>query len=67
MEHNYVNYTAPGSTNGGGSILSMKNDNVLWCAKRIQGELLKLDISLSTKLSTRFFKASGGEGRSVDP
>ena len=30
-------------------ILSMKNDNLLWGVKRIQGELLKLDISLSTK------------------
>ncbi len=27
----------------------MKNDNLLWGVKRIQGELLKLDISLSTK------------------
>ncbi len=30
-------------------ILSMKNENLLWGVKRIQGELLKLDISLSTK------------------
>jgi transposase InsO family protein len=30
-------------------ILSMKNDNLLWGVKRIQGELLKLDISLRTK------------------
>jgi hypothetical protein len=29
-------------------ILSMKNDNLLWGVKRIQGELLKLDISLRT-------------------
>ena len=30
-------------------ILSMKNDNLLWDVKRIQGELLKLDIFLRTK------------------
>jgi hypothetical protein len=30
-------------------ILCMKNDNLLWGVKRIQGELLKLDIFLSTK------------------
>jgi putative transposase len=34
-------------------ILSMKNDNLLWGVKRIQGELLKLDISLSTKTISR--------------
>jgi putative transposase len=29
--------------------MSTKNDNLLWGVKRIQGELLELDISLSTK------------------
>jgi hypothetical protein len=30
-------------------ILSIKNDNILWGVKKIQGELLKLDIHLDTK------------------
>jgi len=30
-------------------ILSMKNGNILWGVKKIQGELLKLDIALDTK------------------
>jgi hypothetical protein len=45
-------------------ILSMKNDNLLWGVKRIQGELLKLDILLSTKTIRKSFRISGGEGRS---
>jgi hypothetical protein len=45
-------------------ILSMKNDNLLWGVKRIQGELLKVDISLSTKTIRKSFRVSGGEGRS---
>jgi hypothetical protein len=44
-------------------ILSMKNDNLLWGVKRIQGELLKLDISLSTKTIRKSFRPSGGEGK----
>ena len=44
-------------------ILSMKNDNLLWGVKRIQGELLKLDISLSTKTIRKSFSPSDGEGR----
>ena len=44
-------------------ILSMKNDNFLWGVKRIQGELLKLGISLSTKTIRKSFKPSGAEGR----
>ncbi len=38
-------------------ILSMKNDNLLWGVKRIQGELLKLDISLSTKTIRKILQA----------
>ena len=30
-------------------ILSIKNDNILWGVKKIQGELIKLDIHLDTK------------------
>ena len=45
-------------------ILSMKNDSLLWGVKRIQGELLKVDISLSTKTIRKCFRVSGGEGRS---
>jgi len=30
-------------------ILSIKNDNILWGVKKIQGELRKLDIYLDTK------------------
>jgi len=41
----------------------MKNDNLLWGVKRIQGELLKLDISLSTKTIRKSFSPSDGEGR----
>jgi putative transposase len=49
-------------------ILSMKNDNVLWGVKRIQGELLKLDISLSTKTIRKilqFFRRRGKIHRSL--
>jgi hypothetical protein len=35
----------------------MKNDNLLWGVKRIQGELLKLDISLSTKTMRKILQA----------
>jgi hypothetical protein len=35
----------------------MKNDNLLRCVKRIQGELLKLDISLGTKTIRRILQA----------
>jgi hypothetical protein len=34
----------------------VKNDNLLWGVKRIQGELLKLDISLSTKTVRRILQ-----------
>jgi len=43
--------------------LSMKNDNLLWGVKQIQGELLKLDISLSTKTIRKSFSPTDGEGR----
>jgi hypothetical protein len=46
-------------------ILSMKNDNLLWGVKRIQGELLKLDISLSTKTIRKILQSLGVEGRST--
>jgi hypothetical protein len=45
-------------------ILSMKNDSLLWGVKRIQGELLKVDISLSTKTIRKSFRVSDREGRS---
>ena len=47
-------------------ILSMKNDNLLWGVKRIQGELLNLDISLSTKTIRKSFSPTDGEGRYED-
>jgi hypothetical protein len=45
----------------------MKTDNLLWAMKRIQGELLKLDISLSTiggcvKGLAMFFVATALDG-----
>ena len=48
-------------------ILSMRNNNLLWGVKRIQGELLKLDITLSTKTIRKSFSPSGAEGRSTGP
>jgi hypothetical protein len=44
-------------------ILSMKNDNLLWGVKRIQGELLKLDISLSTKTIRKILQSFRRRGR----
>ena len=44
-------------------ILSMKNDNVLWGVKRIQGELLKLDISLSTKTIRKILQSFRRRGK----
>ncbi len=44
-------------------ILCMKNDNLLWGAKRIQGELLKLDISLSTKTIRKILQAFRRRGK----
>jgi putative transposase len=44
-------------------ILSMKNDNLLWGAKRIQGELLKLDISLSTKTIRKILQSFRRRGK----
>jgi len=44
-------------------ILSMKNDNLLWGVKRIQGQLLKLDISLSTKTIRKILQAFRRRGK----
>ena len=44
-------------------ILSMKNDNVLWGVKRIQGELLKLDITLSTKTIRKILQTFRRRGK----
>jgi len=44
-------------------ILSMKNDNLLWGVKRIQGELLKLDISLSTKTIRKILQGFRRRGK----
>jgi putative transposase len=44
-------------------ILSMKNDNLLWGVKKIQGELLKLDISLSTKTIRKILQAFRRRGK----
>ena len=44
-------------------ILSMKNDNLLWGVKRIQGELLKLDFSLSTKTIRKILKGFRRRGK----
>jgi putative transposase len=44
-------------------ILSMKNDNLLWGVKRIQGELLKLDISLSTKTIRKILQSFRRRGK----
>ena len=44
-------------------ILSMKNDNLLWGVKRIQGELLKLDISLSTKTIRKILQSYRRRGK----
>ena len=44
-------------------ILSMKNDNLLWGVKRIQGELLKLDISLSTKKIRKILRSFRRRGK----
>ena len=44
-------------------ILSMKNDNVLWGVKRIQGELLTLDISLSTKTIRKILQSFRRRGK----
>ena len=44
-------------------ILSMKNDNLLWGVKRIQGELLKLDISLRTKTIRKILQSFRRRGK----
>jgi len=44
-------------------ILSMENDNLLWGMKRIQGELLKLDISLSTKTIRKILQSFRRRGK----
>jgi putative transposase len=44
-------------------ILCMKNDNLLWGVKRIRGELLKLDISLSTKTIRKILQAFRRRGK----
>jgi putative transposase len=44
-------------------ILSMKKDNLLWGVKRIQGELLKLGISLSTKTIRKILQAFRRRGK----
>jgi len=44
-------------------ILSMKNDNLLWGVKRIQGELLKLDIILSTKTIRKIIQSFRRRGK----
>jgi putative transposase len=44
-------------------ILSMKNYNLLWVVKRIQGELLKLDISLSTKTIRKILQGFRRRGK----
>jgi len=44
-------------------ILSMKNENLLWGVKRIQGELLKLDISLSTKTIRKILQVFRRRGK----
>ena len=41
----------------------MKNDNLLWGVKRIQGELLKLDGSLSTKTIRRILQSFRRRGK----
>ncbi len=41
----------------------MKNDNLLWGVKRIQGELLKLDISLSTKTIRKILQSYRRRGK----
>ena len=41
----------------------MKNDNLLWGVKRIQGELLKLDISLSTKTIRKILQSFRRRGK----
>ena len=41
----------------------MKNDNLLWGVKRIQGELLKLDISLSTKTIRKILQGFRRRGK----
>jgi transposase InsO family protein len=44
-------------------ILSMKNDNLLWGVKRIQGELFKLDITLSTKIFLKILQSFRRRGK----
>ncbi len=44
-------------------ILSMKNDNLLWGVRRIQGELLKVDISLSTKTIRKILQGFRRRGK----
>jgi hypothetical protein len=44
-------------------ILSLKTDNLLWCINGIQGELLKLEISLSTKTIRKILQAFRRKGK----
>jgi hypothetical protein len=44
-------------------ILSMKNDNLLWGVKKIQGGLLQLEISLSTKTIRKILQAFRRRGK----
>jgi len=44
-------------------ILRMKNENILWGIKRIQGELLKLDISLDKKTISSILKDFRRKGK----
>jgi len=44
-------------------ILSMKNANLMWGVKRIQGELLKLEISLSTKTIRKILQGFRRRGK----
>jgi transposase InsO family protein len=44
-------------------ILTMKNENLLWGIKRIQGELLKLGISLDKKTISSILRDFRGKGR----
>ncbi len=53
----------PISTDIKNLILSMKNDNLLWGTKRIQGELLKLDIALDTKTIRNILRIFRNKGK----
>ena len=44
-------------------ILEMKNNNILWGVKKIQGELMKLDIKLDTKTIRKILKNFRDNGK----